>query len=53
MMMYGPLVLAEMRAICAHHGTLFIADEVMTGWGRTGSLLAGAGRDRARSAVPV
>lgn len=41
MMMYGPLVLAEMRAICAHHGTLFIADEVMTGWGRTGSLLAG------------
>ena len=40
MLMYGPLVLAEMRAICEAHGTLFIADEVMTGWGRTGTLLA-------------
>ncbi|OCC22560.1 adenosylmethionine--8-amino-7-oxononanoate transaminase [Croceicoccus estronivorus] len=40
MMMYGPLVLAEMRAICETYGTLFIADEVMTGWGRTGTLLA-------------
>lgn len=40
MLMYGPGVLAEMRAICARHGTLFIADEIMTGWGRTGSLLA-------------
>jgi adenosylmethionine-8-amino-7-oxononanoate aminotransferase len=33
-------VLAEMRAICTRHGVLFIADEVMTGWGRTGTLLA-------------
>lgn len=40
MLMYPPQVLAEMRAICAAHGTLFIADEVMTGWGRTGTLLA-------------
>jgi adenosylmethionine-8-amino-7-oxononanoate aminotransferase len=40
MKMYGPQVLAEMRAICARHGVLFIADEVMTGWGRTGTLLA-------------
>ena len=40
MLMYPPEVLAEMRAICARHGTLFIADEVMTGWGRTGTLLA-------------
>jgi adenosylmethionine-8-amino-7-oxononanoate aminotransferase len=40
MLMYPPDVLAEMRAICAEHGTLFIADEVMTGWGRTGTLLA-------------
>ena len=40
MLMYPPAVLAEMRAICATHGTLFIADEVMTGWGRTGTLLA-------------
>jgi adenosylmethionine-8-amino-7-oxononanoate aminotransferase len=40
MLMYAPEVLAEMRAICAHHGVLFVADEVMTGWGRTGTLLA-------------
>jgi adenosylmethionine-8-amino-7-oxononanoate aminotransferase len=40
MLMYPPAVLAEMRALCAAHGTLFIADEVMTGWGRTGTLLA-------------
>jgi len=37
---YSPAVLAEMRAICARHDVLFIADEVMTGWGRTGTLLA-------------
>ena len=29
-----------MREICALQGVLFIADEVMTGWGRTGTLLA-------------
>lgn len=40
MLMYPPGVLAEMRAICARAGALFIADEVMTGWGRTGTLLA-------------
>ena len=40
MLTYPPQVLAEMRAICARHGVLFIADEVMTGWGRTGTLLA-------------
>ncbi len=40
MLTYPPAVLAEMRAICARHGVLFIADEVMTGWGRTGTLLA-------------
>jgi adenosylmethionine-8-amino-7-oxononanoate aminotransferase len=33
-------MLAEMAAICRRHGVLFIADEVMTGWGRTGTLLA-------------
>ncbi|MBD8638746.1 adenosylmethionine--8-amino-7-oxononanoate transaminase [Sphingomonas sp. CFBP 13733] len=40
MLIYPPHVLAEMRAICARHAVLFIADEVMTGWGRTGTLLA-------------
>jgi adenosylmethionine-8-amino-7-oxononanoate aminotransferase len=40
MLIYPASVLAEMRAICAAHGVLFIADEVMTGWGRTGTLLA-------------
>ncbi|MGN6689450.1 MAG: adenosylmethionine--8-amino-7-oxononanoate transaminase [Sphingopyxis sp.] len=40
MRIYPAWVLAEMRAICARHGVLFIADEVMTGWGRTGTRFA-------------
>lgn len=40
MKMYGPEVLAAMKRICEAHGVLFIADEVMTGWGRTGTLFA-------------
>lgn len=40
MRMYSPETLARMRATCSRHGVLFIADEVMTGWGRTGTLLA-------------
>ena len=40
MLIYGAATLAEMRRICARHDVLFIADEVMTGWGRTGTLLA-------------
>jgi adenosylmethionine---8-amino-7-oxononanoate aminotransferase len=40
MLIYSADVLAEMREICARHDVLFIADEVMTGWGRTGTLLA-------------
>ncbi len=40
MLVYPPRVLAAMRDICAAYDVLFIADEVMTGWGRTGTLLA-------------
>jgi adenosylmethionine-8-amino-7-oxononanoate aminotransferase len=40
MLIYPPDVLADMRAICTRAGVLFIADEVMTAWGRTGTLLA-------------
>lgn len=40
MLTYRPEVLAEMRRICTAHDVLFIVDEVMTGWGRTGTLLA-------------
>ena len=40
MKMYPPQVLAQMREVCGRYGVLFIADEVMTGWGRTGTLLA-------------
>jgi len=45
MLMYPAAVLGRLRAICAAHGVLFIADEVMTGWGRTGTRFAceGAG----------
>lgn len=40
MLIYSPSVLAEMKRICEAHGVLLIADEVMTGWGRTGTLFA-------------
>lgn len=40
MLMYSPQVLAALRQICTAHGVLFIADEVMTGWGRTGTMFA-------------
>lgn len=40
MLIYPAKVLAEMRAICARYDVLFIADEVMTGWGRTGTMFA-------------
>ena len=40
MLMYPPALLAAMADICRRHEVLLIADEVMTGWGRTGTLLA-------------
>jgi len=40
MLVYPAHILADMRAICARYDVLFIADEVMTAWGRTGTLLA-------------
>jgi adenosylmethionine-8-amino-7-oxononanoate aminotransferase len=40
MLMYAPELLAALQQICRAHGVLLIADEVMTGWGRTGSMFA-------------
>ena len=40
MLTYGADILAEMARICRETQTLFIADEVMTGFGRTGTFLA-------------
>lgn len=40
MLMYPPRVLSELKRIAEATGTLLIADEVMTGWGRTGTLFA-------------
>jgi len=40
MLIYPAQVLSDMHAICRCHDVLFIADEVMTAWGRTGTLLA-------------
>jgi adenosylmethionine-8-amino-7-oxononanoate aminotransferase len=40
MLIYPPAVLVEMKRVCEMHDVLFIADEVMTGWGRTGTLFA-------------
>jgi adenosylmethionine-8-amino-7-oxononanoate aminotransferase len=40
MLIYDASTLYEMRRICAEHNVLFIADEVMTGFGRTGAMFA-------------
>ncbi len=40
MLMYSAQTLARMKNVCERHAVLFIADEVMTGWGRTGTLFA-------------
>lgn len=40
MLMYEPETLRQMAEICQRHDVLLITDEVMTGWGRTGTLFA-------------
>jgi adenosylmethionine-8-amino-7-oxononanoate aminotransferase len=40
MLMYPAAAMKEMAEICRRHNVLWIADEVMTGWGRTGTLFA-------------
>jgi len=40
MLVYSPTVLEDLKRVCDRHGVLLIADEVMTGWGRTGTLFA-------------
>ncbi len=40
MKMYPATVLAELKRIAERHQSLLIADEVMTGWGRTGTMFA-------------
>ncbi|WP_455272776.1 adenosylmethionine--8-amino-7-oxononanoate transaminase [Rhizobium herbae] len=40
MLTYSASVLTELKRIAERHGTLLIADEVMTGWGRTASIFA-------------
>lgn len=40
MRIYGAATLRALYDLCRHHGVIFIADEVMTGWGRTGTRFA-------------
>ena len=40
MIFYPADLLKNLHDLCRQHGILLIADEVMTGWGRTGSLFA-------------
>ncbi len=48
MLIYEAGVLRELKRIAGYYGALLIADEVMTAWGRTGSLFAcGQGRRHA------
>jgi adenosylmethionine-8-amino-7-oxononanoate aminotransferase len=40
MKMYGADVLAQIAQLCRHYGVFLILDEVMTGFGRTGTMFA-------------
>jgi adenosylmethionine---8-amino-7-oxononanoate aminotransferase len=40
MKIYGAALLAALKNIAERYGCLLIADEVMTGWGRTGTMFA-------------
>src|SRR3974390_1934492 len=40
MLVQSPEFLAAVRTLCISHGTLVIADEVLTGFGRTGKMFA-------------
>lgn len=40
MVMHAPALVRDVRALCDEHGVPMIADEVMTGFGRTGRLFA-------------
>jgi adenosylmethionine-8-amino-7-oxononanoate aminotransferase len=40
MKLFPASVLSHLKTIAEHHGVLLIADEVMTGWGRTGTVFA-------------
>ena len=40
MRIYSAATLRSLHALCRSYSVIFIADEVMTGWGRTGTLLA-------------